>query len=511
MNIPYSKFTSFRPYQEKAIQLALDSCKRFVMISAPTGSGKSLIGACIGSEHPEFIYTVHSKALQNQLETFFPEAEILKGRANYPCSQYPALGLTAEDCSHSKANPCEDRAFCKYKTQKAKVLSHDFKILNLPYLLTEANLVGQFSGSPLLILDEADMVEDALLKTISLKITERTLAFLEKGSIKPPRYKTKFEAWIEWAQSITVHLSSWITKLEDEINDIEDRDNSKEFRFMLKDLSRLKSLELKVDRFISMADDTWIFNPTDRYWEFQPVWLTPEMSEQFLFRHAERFIFMSATFPYTPVFCKLLGIQAGDVDCIELPCQFPVENRKVHFLPKANMVYKEEATEVPKVVEAVKEVISKYPEHKGIIHCVSYKLRDAILSLNTGRFISHNADNREEILDEFICSLEPLILVSPSYERGISLDHDLARFVVWVKVPYLPLGDKVVSKRIYSSQIGQLWYQAVSCQTIVQGCGRAVRANNDWADSWILDKQFDRLLEKPFMFPMWFREAIVFV
>jgi Rad3-related DNA helicase len=425
--------------------------------------------------------------------------------------QYPALGLTAEDCSHSKANPCEDRQFCKYKTQKAKVLSSDFKILNLPYLLTEANLVGQFSGTPLMILDEADMVEDALLKTISLKITDRTLAFLEKGNIKPPRFKTKFEAWQDWALSITVHLSSWITKLEDEINDIEDRDNSKEFRFMLKDLSRLRSLELKIDRFLKLVDNTWIFNPTNRYWEFQPTWLTPEMSEQFLFRHADKFVFMSATFPYSPVFCKLLGINIAQTDWIELPCQFPVENRRVHFLPKANMVYKEEATETPKVIEGIKVILDKYPKHKGIIHCVSYKLRDAILSLNTGRLISHEAIDRDLKLKEFMQSKEPLVLVSPSYERGISLDHKLARFVIWAKIPYMPLGDKVVSKRIHSSQIGQEWYQATACQTIVQGCGRAVRANDDWADSWILDKQFDRLLEKPFMFPMWFREAIVFV
>lgn len=508
MNILYSKFNTFRPYQEQAINFALNSSKRFVMISAPTGSGKSLIGAMVGAQYPEFTYTVHSKALQNQLEQFFPEAEMLKGRANYPCLKYPNLELTAEDCSHSKANPCEDKSFCPYKVQKAKVLASDFKILNLPYLLTEANLVGQFSGCPLLILDEADMVEDALLKTISLKITQRTLAFLDKGNIKPPRYKTKFEAWVEWAESVTLHLSNWITKLEDEVNDAEEGQEG--FSYLVKDLTRLKNLELKIDRFISLVDNSWIFNPTDNYWEFQPTWLTPEVSEGFLFKHAEKFVFMSATFPYQPVFCKLLGINIAETDWIELPCQFPVENRQVHFLPKANLTYKEEAVEVPKVVKAVKGIIDKYPEHKGIIHCVSYKLRDAILSLNTGRLISHESNDREEILAQFIKSTEPLILLSPSYERGISLDHKLARFVIWVKVPYMPLGDKIVSKRIHSSQIGQLWYLATACQTIVQGCGRAVRANDDWADSWILDEQFNRLLEKPFMFPMWFREAIVF-
>ena len=97
------------------------------------------------------------------------------------------------------------------------------------------------------------------------------------------------------------------------------------------------------------------------------------------------------------------------------------------------------------------------------------------------------------------------MFVSPSSERGLDLHGDLARFNIIPKVPFPNTTDKVVSKRIYSSPFGRLWYRAVTAQTITQMSGRTTRGIHDWSKTYILDAKFDSVIE---FTPKWFRDAI---
>ena len=108
-----AKFNNFkdrpwREYQEEAIEFVLESTKPIVVIDAPTGSGKGLIGMCAGASFDEFVYLVSSKQLQSQLHQDFPEVEIMKGRNNYAC-QWRA-GRTCEDCINSRISPCSHKS-----------------------------------------------------------------------------------------------------------------------------------------------------------------------------------------------------------------------------------------------------------------------------------------------------------------------------------------------------------------------------------------------------------------
>ena len=106
----YSHFHSkdFRPGQLDAIRFISKSSKPVVVICAPTGSGKSLIGMIAGEIYRchdgQFAYCASSKQLQTQLEHEFPEAMVIQGRANFPCGRY--THLTADQCTHSQKSPC---------------------------------------------------------------------------------------------------------------------------------------------------------------------------------------------------------------------------------------------------------------------------------------------------------------------------------------------------------------------------------------------------------------------
>lgn len=78
------------------------------------------------------------------------------------------------------------------------------------------------------------------------------------------------------------------------------------------------------------------------------------------------------------------------------------------------------------------------------------------------------------------------------------------------KVPFPYVKDRQVNKRMYS-QGGRLWYSVQTVRELVQMCGRAIRSENDWATTYIYDRDFETNLwaRNRNLFPDWFREAIV--
>ena len=101
------------------------------------------------------------------------------------------------------------------------------------------------------------------------------------------------------------------------------------------------------------------------------------------------------------------------------------------------------------------------------------------------------------------------ILIAPSLERGIDLPGDLCRVQILCKVPWKSM-DKQTTARLYAPG-GRIWYAVGAIRTIVQSCGRAVRSEDDWAVSYIIDEQFVNNLWGNYrrLFPSWFKEGLV--
>jgi Rad3-related DNA helicase len=235
------------------------------------------------------------------------------------------------------------------------------------------------------------------------------------------------------------------------------------------------------------------------------------LAEQFLWRHAKKWVLMSASFLPVHLEARRLGIPMDEVDYKCLPSTFPIERRPIHVESAANLTGKTMDIETPKLCARIKEIVDERPKVKGLIHGVSYKLSQNIMNMvGDKRLIIHNSSNRIDVLTEFMESKEPLVLVSPSMERGVSLEADLCRFIIVAKAPFLYLGDKIVAKRVYSSKMGKEWYAATMLTTVLQATGRGMRSADDYCENFILDEQFMRVFhQKPGYLPMWWREAVL--
>jgi len=120
---------------------------------------------------------------------------------------------------------------------------------------------------------------------------------------------------------------------------------------------------------------------------------------------------------------------------------------------------------------------------------------------------SHDSDDRDAQLEAWKAAADPEVFVSVKMEEALDLHGDLCRWQVLCKAPYLNTGDSRVAARLEDGQWP--WYHRAALRTVIQACGRVVRAPDDHgatylADSSLLDL-FDRAEADT---PPWFRDQI---
>jgi len=508
----FSKFRDrdFREYQVEAIKFITEATKKIVVCCLPTGAGKSLIGAVSAEVNGGGIYMVHSKPLQVQLQGDFPELPILWGRGNYKCLQSQGRASCGE-CTHTQLSPCENKAGkCEYVVAKRIARNAPTKILNYEYWITETNYVGQFAGESMVVIDEADSLEGTMARFINLEFSEGMLRML---GITTPKYKTttsehSIDNWKDWADTAGMKVERLIGTMTTQLSCANPDPE------IIARKERLTGIKRKLDMFVESVDSTWLYDEKEYEGRttisFKPTWISPYVANKYVWSKADKFVLMSATFPPMPVLAKTLGVKLGDIVYKEFKSTFDPDNRPIILNPVANITYKSEPREMEAAIGEIKKLLEKHKGEKGLIHTVSYKLTKAVMDIGDPRLVTHNGSNKIDAIEEFRESKEPLVMVSPSSERGISLDGDMCRWCVWLKAPFLSLGDKLVSARIYKSTLGNLWYKSNAIMTVVQGCGRLVRSKEDYGVVYILDAQIVKLLtENPSMAPYWWREAIV--
>ena len=510
LNFDPQKFPSFRDGQLETAQQVATSKSPLFLVEAPTGSGKSLLGLTTHKlmGEPRSAYIVSTKQLQDQIENDF-NIPVLKGRNNYPCLHFPQLfdggrGVTSEVCQeYLQGDECSFALDCPYLQQKRRALSASICVLNYPLFLTEANFVGGFSNLKFLILDEIDKAEDHLMSFIEVPITQHLMKRLNIGF---PKFKTKLEAWVDWVNEVKVKVKVEINRL----GPVEDLSPPQ-----IRDIIRLKRTHKRLSFLSENLDDGWVLEQGDekspRPVVFKPVKVTG-FAPSNLWKHTERALGMSATIMGAQSMALDLGLHTWDVDSISLPSPFPIESRRVNYLPVANVTHKTKDQAYPKLVRAIEEILRKHPKEKVLIHAVSYDLRNYLMrhiSPMYHRLMTHDKDDRAIALERFKSINQPAVFISPSMERGIDLPGELCRVIIVAKVPWLDLSSPQVNKRLYGYSDGNLWYARKTARSLVQMTGRATRSMDDWSVSYILDEQFVKLVSRnKSIFPRWWVDSV---
>lgn len=520
------KFKTWRPGQGEIIEKIAHAPAKVFLLDAPVGTGKTVIGIAVhqsrvlskagrevlarlsGKSEREYehrcIYITRTKQLQSQLLEEFQRARTMVGRNNYPCLKHERdfPEYTAEDCT----GDCDRKSECPYYVDKRLALKAPLAVLNTSYFLAEANGPGLFSGANLLIIDEVDVLENELLNHIQLRVTARQL---DRLGLELPVDSHSLQGWLVWADDISFKINEHINSLGSQLALI-DEENWTDVEITIhRQANRLKNFRDKLARFVYEVNDTWIFSEEkdkdEIVWVFKPVTVS-SYAEQYLWRHAKSFLGMSGTILDPEIMANDLGIEEWAYD--RTSCPFPLVNRPIYYTPKVNLTYKNMNIELPKLAQAVKEIIGQYPNDKVLVHTTSFVIQHYLKNNLNKRVISHTTQDRNEMLELFKAYTEPLVMLSPSFDRGVSLDDDFCRCIIICKVPYLSLADPQVKARMRMPG-GERWYLLKAAQTIMQMSGRGVRSVADYCDTWILDRQFGFLLNRVERYlPQWWKEAI---
>ena len=194
-------YKNIRKEQEVAIDFALNTLinnnKKFAIIEAGTGVGKSAVGLTVGRYLDDYYsakfttddieygqgtyFLTTQKILQEQYEKDFgrPKGSM---KSLYSASNYQCSFKKGNDCRTSlqelkgekKGSPFFKACAigCKYKAKKKEFLESRESITNFPYFILESTYSGKITPRNVLIVDEAHNTEDVLSKFVEMGISQ---------------------------------------------------------------------------------------------------------------------------------------------------------------------------------------------------------------------------------------------------------------------------------------------------------------------------------------------------
>lgn len=518
-----------RPGQIEAIKAALQAFqngKKFYLLDAPTGSGKSVIGYTLARLMGSVYYLTSTKILQSQLERDFPDVVTLKGRNAYKCVHWQAMaemlrnkGTPSDEveekalkdyncangyCKRQGLTKCElcvpkdgGEVLCPYWIQLYKAVAAPLCSMNYKSFLYQM-MTQQFGPRNLLILDEGHNVEGELMDFISLVISDKLLTgihFNDLGSV------AAFQQWFR------------------EINLNEIIKESKRLHAAAEDMRRYEELERMQSKYAVFAGENpeeWAYNYTKNKdgstsVEFKPVFIRKYAKGHF-FNWCDHVLIMSGTLLNHRILMECLNIDRDEAVSYRMPNRFPKENRPVYFSFAGSMNFKNKSETLPKLVAETDRICRHYVGKRGIVHTHNFEIAKRLLEecspeVKSRMLFQERFYNKEEML-EVHARQEDSIIVAPAMHEGIDLFGDLSRFQILCKVPYPNFhADAQLKRRM---EVSPEYYQYLSVLKVVQAVGRSIRSAQDWADTYLLDSEFERFFQRnQRMIPRWFMDSIV--
>jgi len=560
----YFPFEKYRDQQFDAMQYIAYSLTsegdKYFILESPTGVGKSVVGYTVSKtisdlldvEHeseedgPEIIICTSTKQLQTQyIESFQNHSDVsyIWSAENYPCDIYYENEGTDEKVYYGhplcQKKKCPSINICKYVKQKKEFFKSRIGITNYHYFFNFKKL-----KPVVLVADEAHNIEKILSDQASITLSERYLISFSNNILRNSQLTQinidkflkmvrkivkKDEIDIEndikpYAKEFIQHFQEILKKVILELDKLKKhlRENDKK---TLEKISKLAKTQKNITNTIQKyklflkSKTDWIISQKNVERENHKVVIKPlEIFEYFQSHVGDRVcrgIFMSATICGADEFAKQLGLEKSH-DSLETKSIIPIENRPVYFCNNiGSMNYKNKNQILPKFVEVIDRIV-KYQHGKsekihGIIHSVSYS--NATYLKNHSKYKDQMiVPQREDLikLNETIKKFkDSTIIVSPSILEGIDLLDELSRFQIFLKVPYAFLGDAWVKNKMNKNP---KWYSREAIIKIVQGSGRSIRSEDDWAETFILDSNFGRLLKNDNdLIPEWFKSSVKIV
>ena len=376
----------FRPHQKEAIETtiaAIESGIETVLVNAPVGFGKSILGYCVAKYFEEkgdysYIYT-KTTFLQDQYLRDFKDLKTAMGRGNFDCLTTPGETCSFGKCKTINKYSCPIGATidgeginlkpiespftenCLYWQQKYDAVNNPISILNYPYMIVDNMYLNHFPKRKIGIYDEGHGLESSLMSAFEVQLSDYQISY-DLGTTLEIKHNIE-----DWVGELT-KLSAMYGNLAKETEDIHKKD-----RFE----SREEALGSCAE-FLEEDPNNWVFNINEKKEgdrvittvTFKPI----EIQEytDVLFSKTEHKVIMSGSVLKPDIFINELGLDYDNFKYIEVPSIVPVSQRPIIRDYVGSMSRRNIDSTMPLLVAKIKEIADRHLEEKGIIHTFTY-------------------------------------------------------------------------------------------------------------------------------------------
>ena len=559
----YGRDFSFRPQQKEVI---LDIVNTFFegdcnlyLLDAPTGSGKSIIALTVSGFLAEFKmrgYILTSDLmLQGQYEKDLYGYNLrwgsIKGVDNYTCAvnfeKFSMGECRMKNISYEESENLSCFSECGYLYNRKLAIKSPVTLLNYSYWLIQRNYVEgkmqekgkgvPFPKRDFTLCDEAHKVPEIVQNHFSPRIDDKTFDKLDK--LRSMLSKNN----IFNVRTTPAKVRSIINSLKRELDPDKIYFHLKEFELVLQDYVKAghKLKEHTVSKYpkditvpkewrfyLGLSD--WVKDCHCKFEDYNHIisqvgldkMIKNDQGENVIFncldesymmdRHfhsqAGFKLLMTATMGDPSIFLKNIG--ATNARYFKMDTHFDFEKSPIYFYPKRRMSMSQKEKNMPWMQNKIDEILKKHPDENGIIHSGSYensmRIYEALSDDNRKRVLVYQGTHeKEKVLEKFFAE-KNLVMMGPSILEGLDLAAEKSRFQIFMKVPFPSLGDKFVSAKM---DFQPDWYDWKTTISVLQGVGRSVRSESDWAITYFLDGCLSDLIRRRrSSFPIEFQRRI---
>ena len=514
-----------RPEQKKIISEIIEALEmgfKNIIVEAGTGTGKSAIATTIARYVGDSYILTMTKQLQNQyLDDFDYMLAEIKGKSNYQCGK---INTTCDNCQVDDYNDtldvkkiphCND---CSYRESLKHAQHSQVMLTNYDYLYMAGNYAGLFESRDLLILDESHNLEKKIMSFIGKTLNRNKIYQHYHLDIFYPVTKgntlksiDNVDYWVGLLHNLSSKANEYKTiGATRKLRELYAKDYQK-FNYligMLEDSETKFIIELPTKKdILKDKPEEGKFNDGLKA-EFKPLTIS-DYSDQLL-HFGEIRLFMTGTLGNKDKFCQWIGIDPKETYYIFVKSPFPKTNRpiiKSYIGSMSGRKGRNPNWRNPQAIQKIKELINKHRYEKGVIHTSSNQQAWFIKKmLNSKNVWVAQGPTREDTIRRFEAAHKPVILIGAGLKDGVDFKGDKCRYQIMFKMPYPSLAGKQVNIRMHYDQS---WYAYQTIMPLMQAYGRGIRDTDDYCVMYVLDSDFDRLLNQyKYLFNEYFLEAI---
>ena len=522
---------SFRGAQERAvadIRDAFAAGNEVVLVRAPTGSGKSLLaraimgaaetaGEAAPSEATGAYYTTPQVSQIDDVEAddLLDDLAVIRGKSNYDCV-LPGehdTPVNRAPCARRQGFDCSIRHRCPYFSDRAIASGNRFAAMTLAYFMRTAGS-EVFRKRDVVVIDEAHGLAEWAEMYATIEISPERVPVWDDVGVPDVAADAGPEEdaldrtarFVEALRDVAIRAKDELVGRELDREEVARRDRLQELigelGWFLEDYRDLQSPTSWVVDQPGGEGDAIEIKPLDpaRYLR-HTVW-----------DRGNRFALLSATILSKEAFCRGVGLDPADVALVDVEHTFPLANRPLYDVTRGSMTYEHRDETVPEIARLIVRLMAEHPDEKGLIHAHSYDIAER-LTERLGEFgvaarvRRHDKRNRDAELEAWKASPDPEVFVSVKMEEALDLKGDLCRWQVVCKAPYRNTNDSRVARRLEDGQWS--WYHRTALRTVIQACGRVVRAPDDHGATYLADDSLLNLFDRAAAdTPSWFRDQI---